>query len=276
MRYSVMGFEIGGQNGTPHLQGFVQFSSAIRMTTVQAKIPPLLRAHLELMRKNSTPQQAAEYCKKDGNFKEWGEIVKQGQRRDLEEIKEMIDRGTSYEELWDTHFPSMVQYRKSFLEYCELKRSSSLRDMPRVFVFWGPTGTGKTRRAHAVNPESTFVYPGAGWFDGYRGQQVAIFDEFDGSDVPFSLWKRLCDRYKMLVPIKGGFTAWTPSVIIFTSNIEPLSWWRSGFGNVLLPNGFRDQMLRRVECTVHMTQEWTPESESPVLPVNNGDAEVRL
>lgn len=65
-RYLVCGRECG-QSGTHHLQGFVVFVRGVTRTRVSSW---LRRAHLESAR--GTSQQAAEYCKKDGDFDEYG------------------------------------------------------------------------------------------------------------------------------------------------------------------------------------------------------------
>ena len=62
----VIGYEVG-KDGTPHLQGYVCMKKT-RTLPAMKKIMP--RAHLELMK--GTPEQAAEYCKKDGKFDEKG------------------------------------------------------------------------------------------------------------------------------------------------------------------------------------------------------------
>lgn len=65
--YLVFGYE-RGSNETPHLQGYICFPQVKRFREAKAKIGE--NAHLERMR--GTPQQAADYCKKDGLFYEDG------------------------------------------------------------------------------------------------------------------------------------------------------------------------------------------------------------
>lgn len=86
-RYHVIGKEIGS-SGTPHLQGFVTFPQKKRLAAMKKLIP---RAHFEVT--VGTSQQAADYCKKDGDFKEFGMVPNQGSRTDLEAFKEVVKTG---------------------------------------------------------------------------------------------------------------------------------------------------------------------------------------
>lgn len=67
--YLVYGYE-EGENHTPHLQGYICFDEVKRFATVKDMLPA--GAHIE--KKRGSPQQAADYCKKDGLFNEFGTI----------------------------------------------------------------------------------------------------------------------------------------------------------------------------------------------------------
>lgn len=88
--YLVYGREVG-QNGTPHLQGFISFSERKRFNAARQSLG--LRCHIELCR--GTPQQAATYCRKDGDFVEFGELDslagERGKRTDWHGFKEWIE-----------------------------------------------------------------------------------------------------------------------------------------------------------------------------------------
>lgn len=85
--YLVFGREVG-EDGTPHLQGYVCFQAAVRFTTAKNRINE--RAHLEVVR--GSPEQAATYCKKEGDFEEFGVLpAGQGKRSDLDAFYEWAD-----------------------------------------------------------------------------------------------------------------------------------------------------------------------------------------
>ena len=79
--YLVFGEEVGA-SGTPHLQGFIIFSSRKRLSSVRQIVGT--RAHCETAK--GTSQQARAYCCKDGKVTECGvlPLCGQGRRSDLD------------------------------------------------------------------------------------------------------------------------------------------------------------------------------------------------
>lgn len=85
--YLVYGRELAPTTGTKHLQGFFILSSPQRITWLNTN---LFQCHYEVTR--GTSQQAADYCKKENDFEEYGTFpASAGKRTDIETIIEWID-----------------------------------------------------------------------------------------------------------------------------------------------------------------------------------------
>lgn len=99
---------------------------------------------------------------------------------------------------------------------------------PTIEIYWGDSGTGKTRKAIEDNPDAYIVTKPNGnntlWYDGYTGQTTLIYDEFYGW-ASYDHILRICDRYPLKVQIKGGFVEMRATKIIFTSNKPYTDWW---------------------------------------------------
>ena len=84
--YLIFGREVGLE-GTHHLQGYIVFTA--RYTFNQCKNAFIGNPHLEVAKGN--PTQASLYCKKEGDFEEFGVLpVGQGKRSDLRDAYEFI------------------------------------------------------------------------------------------------------------------------------------------------------------------------------------------
>lgn len=95
----------------------------------------------------------------------------------------------------------------------------------RVYVFWGSTGTGKSRRAWDEAGEGAYSKcPRSKFWDGYQDQEHVVIDEFRGGiDVAHLL--RWFDRYPVRVEIKGSSRPLVGRTIWITSNLEPAAWY---------------------------------------------------
>jgi len=94
-----------------------------------------------------------------------------------------------------------------------------------ISVFWGQTGTGKSRRAWSEAGLSAYPKnPNTKFWDGYRGHENVVVDEFRGR-VDISYLLTWCDRYPVIVEVKGSSTPLQARKIWFTSNLHPRQWY---------------------------------------------------
>jgi len=95
-----------------------------------------------------------------------------------------------------------------------------------VFVFWGATGTGKSKRAwEEATLEAYPKDPNTKFWDGYNGQENVVIDEFRGL-ISISHMLRWLDRYPVIVEIKGSSCVLKAKKIWITSNLSPDDWYK--------------------------------------------------
>ena len=141
-RYVIAGSEVG-ESGTPHFQGYIEFKNG-RSIKALKKIDK--RIHWEVRR--GTQAQAITYCKKDGRWFELGEMGKQGDRTDRKSIMSSIKAGASTRDILDEHGDKALRMLKC-VEHAQKLYHEEKRNWPmEVKIFWGPTGSGKTRRVY--------------------------------------------------------------------------------------------------------------------------------
>ncbi len=236
IRYIIWGREACPDTDRAHLQGYVEFTRGVSLSSAKRLLgDPAV--HLEA--RKGTAAQAVTYCKKDGDYIEWGEPSKQGRRSDIELVRELVGRGEGMRAvLAEASNYQTLSIAKVALTYLEVGRSSA----PKVAWFYGATGTGKTRCVVEEAGDPTDVWwanGGLRWFDGYDAHRVAVLDDFRPEWCKLSFLLRLLDRYTMRVEVKGGMRSWLPDEIYITCPKHP--------GECYLDAGEDiDQLLRRV------------------------------
>jgi len=211
--YLVYGKEVG-EEGTRHLQGYCTFAKRKSAKQVSKLLP---RAHLEQM--YSTPQAASDYCKKEGDFVEEGEIPltkEQGTKRHWDDMWDNAKKGDL----------DAIPTQHRIMHYHTLKRIKqdyqvAPPDIEEVCGEWhyGAPGTGKsftTRRDHP----GFYDKPLNKWWDGYQGQDTIIIDDLGSKQGEWigDLLKRWSDRYSFPAEHKGTTMQIRPKKIIVTSN----------------------------------------------------------
>lgn len=216
--YMVLGKEVCPTTARPHLQGFLYFENPHAYPS-KAFRAISHGAHDEIMR--GTPRQAAEYCKKDGDWWEHGNVPTQGARTDWDTaLNDLRDHQSPIHAI--DQQPHLAPCIRALERYQQLSIKSTHREL-KVYVLIGEPGTGKSRWAWENFPD-LYSKPEGQWWDGYSGQDTVLLDDYYG-EISYPTFLKVLDRYPVLLPVKGGFVAAKYTTVIVTSNSPPRLWY---------------------------------------------------
>lgn len=253
--------EIGGQ-GLLHWQVLAVTSRKCSRAQVKALFCP--QAHVELTRseaandyvwKDETSVEGTRFCLgalplSRARPQDWNKIFTMAKDGSFEEIpKDILIR----------HYSSL---KRIYVDNCE----PEFRENMSVKVFYGPTGTGKTRRAWdeamALGDRPYIKNPNTKWWDGYRGQKNVIIDEFSGRiDISYLLtW---LDRYPVISEVKGYSLPMTAINFWITSNMHPNEWYADA-----IP-AHKDALLRRIHQMVLMETHYVETVRDELFEIFN-------
>lgn len=224
--YLVYGLEVG-ESGTPHYQGFVSMQKQTRLNAMSKMLP---RAHLEVAR--GSPKQAADYCKKDGKFQEFG-VLPVGKSTEKATAKRKADYQLAMDlakkqKLYEID-PSMMIRFGSNLRQIARDHPPQLEDNDYLCGFWfyGPPGCGKSRSARWLFP-GAYPKPLNKWWDGYQLEDYVIIDDIEPvHSVLGHHIKQWADHYPYTAEQKGTSIRIRPKAIIITSNYQIETIWAS-------------------------------------------------
>lgn len=218
--YTAGQLELGGNTNYLHWQLLIAMDKKCRLAHIKKLYGDGI--HAELSRSSA----ARDYVWKDdtavagtkfelGTFK-----LRRNNSKDWDSIRDSAKRGRLDD------IPADVYVRN----YSSLKRIATDHMEPvgierEVFVFWGRTGTGKSRRAWAEAGLDAYPKdPRTKFWDGYRNHAHVVIDEFRGA-IDVSHLLRWFDRYPVIVEVKGSSVVLSASKIWITSNISPDDWF---------------------------------------------------
>jgi hypothetical protein len=213
------------EDGLEHVHAVFEDVTAMRFSKIKKIYPSM---HIQETKGNK--DQAEDYINKRGQFAEHGEQIiyttrhgeikgKQGQRRDLEIIEEMINNGKTPNEIFDMN----ISYRKHFENVVNktyfrkrYKETPFLRKV-QVTWHWGASGTGKSYTAQKLHEEHGedkihFVSEYKHGFDNYNGQEILFLDEFRGNkQLSYSSMLSYLHGYKVEIDARysNKYALWT-------------------------------------------------------------------
>lgn len=228
-KYLCVGEEICPTTGTPHLQGWITFYQAKRLSSLK-------KLHKRIHWFIGESKDGMNYAMKDQCY-----IIqdnrRQGERTDLTAaLVTLVNEGPK---------ECVIQHPATFIRYHNGLQKAALFLMPcrkeRPFVFWryGPTGSGKTSYVYDLHGYDWVFRPKSfQWWDGYEQQQAVLFDDFRG-EIKFNDLLQLLDRYPYKVEIKGGMMEFNSPFIYITSSKRPEELYHNCNDKI-------DQLLRRI------------------------------
>lgn len=206
--------------------------------------------HLEPMTKSI--KENDDYCRKDGDWYEWGLKPQQGKRSDLDSLAQNLMAGaTTVEAVALTEPETYHQYGRTLEKIQDLALRKKYRtEMTEGIWIWGATGTGKSHMAYKdYNPETHYVWPNdGGWWDGYSGQAIVIINDFRG-EIPYNQMLQMIDKWPFCVRRRGRepFPFLAHKVII-TSSLSPEAVYHRRDAEDSL-----EQLLRRIQV-IHLSE----------------------
>jgi len=228
--YWIYGKEVG-ESGTPHLQCYMKCTKQTTMMTLK-KI--WSRAHFEIKSRHSSVLQCVNYCRKDGKYTESGDPP----------VEPHVNGNIKNQELWDQTLRlakegnmNDINSKHTIIYYNTLNKiADDFLPIPKHLDwvdgktpnkwYWGPTGTGKSRKARTENPDAYIKDVMNHWWTGYKGESVAIIEDISTFHVAMGdALKIWADRYAFPANKKFGGATIRPQVIIVTSNFKISDIW---------------------------------------------------
>lgn len=220
LKYLVFGKEVG-ECGTPHLQGFLMNSSRKSFSQVKDMLPN--GAHIEPRLLTSTNWHAANYCKKEGDWVEFGSAPNRPGAAGGDAIREKwhVTKQLAKEGKLDDICPSL--YIRYYSTLCRIAKDNMKKPDPLPTVcglwIWGQTGTGKTHAVATQHPDR-YIKPLNKWWDGYQGEEIVHLDELAPSHTSWitPYLKKWADKWPFDAEVKGGALQIRPRLVVITSN----------------------------------------------------------
>lgn len=218
--FLIFGREIGSEKGTPHLQGYVEFKNSVKVTTIRK----YLKGFSIAPSKGGFESNIMYSAKDDEDYFKDGSPKRQGERTDLNKIKEEIINGKKLDDITMEEPTIFHQYGRTLSKIEDLVMRRKFRtEMTTCDWLYGPTGTGKSHAAFKdFTPDTHYVWKSDnGWQDGYAQQPTVIINDFRG-EIPYNELLQMIDKWPHHVRRRGREPMpFTSKHIIITSSLPP-------------------------------------------------------
>lgn len=232
--YWCMCDEVGLKEHTHHTHFFIYRKNAIRFSKIKKLFP---EAHIESAK--GTCKENRDYIRKEGKyensnktetnlrdtFEEYGECPaeEQGKRNDLETLYDMIKDGyTDYQILEEN--PNYMKRLNDISRVREVMRYEQFKNVTREIhceYWYGKAGSGKTSGIlNRYGFENVYrITDSHNPWDGYRGQDIVVFEEFQCDFFDITKLLIWLDIYPLELPCRYNNKTACFTKVYFTSNL---------------------------------------------------------
>lgn len=240
-------FEITPTTGRLHYQGYIRTRDPKSFRQCMAAANIAARVNGSWRKANGNDQQNRAYCSKPessvaGTFAECGTPAEPGRRTDLEALAASIREGTSLTDLAASNPTEFIRHYRGLQEFSAVVNCKPRDASQPVTVYWwfGPTGSGKSKRAFEQFPAAYVKMTGNKWWDGYMGQKEVLIDDHRPADFAFSYLLKMLDRYPMMIERKGSSCHLSGTTFVITTTSRPEILWNGKTDELL------NQLIRRI------------------------------
>lgn len=193
------------KSGKAHVQGFIHLNKSQRFTAIKKLLG--VESAVWFTPTRGTDEQNKKYCTKAASRvspgEEWGAPVSQGTRTDLQSAFDFaMTPGMNAAKFIHSEYGSTyLRFSSGLDKIFALNQAQRSKPTP-FFIFWGPTGTGKSLEANFLSKRlakkhGTEVWwkgdCATKWFDGLQPGAVCVLDEFADNCMSIKTLLRLLD-----------------------------------------------------------------------------------
>lgn len=260
--YWIYGKELAPTTNTPHLQCYIHLGG-VRKTRPQMSA---LFKRASFRTCERAPIHNINYCKEDGDFVEFGQPPAAQGDKGGEVTAEKYRLAKEQAECGKLDDISPDLYIKHYNTLKQIKNDARNRkvpgdlswegplDCPNTWIY-GPTGTGKSRRAREMHPMH-YLKMHNKWWENYEGEDVVLIDDLGKNEISAGYLKTWGDRYGFRSEVKRDSIVLRPKHIVVTSNYHPKD---------LYPESSEYEPIMRRFNIIHMV-ELTKDTRSRKAP----------
>lgn len=227
--------------GLHHVHMVLEDVKSMRFTSVKKSYAVGMHFSPTLGKKS----EVEDYINKTGKWEEKGEKIiystfhgeikgNQGRRNDLYKLYDMIKEGYSDYQILEEN-PQYMNYLDRVSKVRETLRYEEFKIKRRldlhVEYWYGLPGVGKTSGVldmygdDKVYIVTDYRHP----WDGYKGQDVVLFDDFDSHRILLNDLLKWLDVYPLELPARFSNKIACYTKVYFTSNLAPEEMWKEDY-----------------------------------------------